>query len=61
MNHQKPDLARSLVDVSFLFRWDVGELCLCEDGHSIWKLSDSDAECKIEILRDDGYGIPPSG
>ncbi|KAL6922586.1 hypothetical protein FSST1_006612 [Fusarium sambucinum] len=32
-----------------------------EHGHSIWRLSESGAECKIDMLKDDGYGLPPSG
>ncbi|KAK6725304.1 hypothetical protein SNK04_004109 [Fusarium graminearum] len=32
-----------------------------EHGHSIWRLSDSGAECKTEMLGDDGCGLPPSG
>ncbi|WXC44317.1 hypothetical protein QX201_004054 [Fusarium graminearum] len=32
-----------------------------EHGHSIWRLSDSGAECKTEILGEDGCGLPPSG
>lgn len=32
-----------------------------EYGHSIWTISDTGSERKIEMLGEDGYGLPPSG
>ncbi|KAF0639823.1 hypothetical protein FPSE5266_00714 [Fusarium pseudograminearum] len=32
-----------------------------EQGHSIWNISDNGSERKMDILGEDGYGLPPSG
>ncbi|KAK2926936.1 WD40 repeat [Fusarium oxysporum f. sp. vasinfectum] len=32
-----------------------------EHGHSIWRFSEADSNRVVELLREDGYALPPSG